>query len=441
MKSLIRKLLPEDLLLSYHRLQALLAAWWYCNPTKKMVVIGLSGTKGKTSTANFVWAALTGGGLKVGLIGTANIRIGEDEQMNPFHMTMPGSFVLQRFFSQMQKAGCTHCVVETTSEGIKQWRHSGIAFDFLIFTNLTPEHLPSHGGSFEKYKATKGKLFASLEHHKEKVLNGKRYKSTVLANADDEHAPYFLRFAAQKKITYALHNRADYVGERITSTNDGVDFYLGETHFRLKIAGAFNVYNALPAVAIAHELGIPYDQAQRGFDRLAVIPGRMEKIPNVLGFTVIVDYAHEKISMTAALESARAMLSSPEKNVIVLLGAEGGGRDKSKRPAMGKVAAELADDVICSNVDPYNDDPAPIAEDIAVAAEQGGKRRGENLFVILDRREGIRKALELAHPGDVVMITGKGAEQSIVIGGKSEPWDDRVVVREELKRLAKERAG
>lgn len=173
---------------------------------------------------------------------------------------------------------------------------------------------------------------------------------------------------------------------------------------------------------------------QKGFDDLQTVAGRFETIDQGQPFTVIVDYAHTQASMQALMDSASTMRSKAGK-IIVLLGAEGGGRDVAKRPQLGKIAAKAADYVIVSNVDPYNDDPTDILEDVAGGAELAGKARGDNLFIIEDRREGIRKSLQLASKGDLVLITGKGAEQSIVIHGKSSPWDDRKVVREELDKL------
>lgn len=436
-KKILKKLAPERALSAYHLSLAYLAAARYGFPSKKMAIIGITGTKGKTTTANFVWAALQGAGFKTGLIGTANIRIGEKEEMNQYHMTMPGPMVMQKIMADMVKAGCTHCVFETTSEGIKQWRHKGIAYDIGIFTNLTPEHLQSHGGSFENYKKAKGEMFAALKQSAVKKVAGREIPKTSIINNDSQHKEFFLSFPADKKITYGLMPGADFQAQNAFSTPAGVAFSVNGENYTLHIVGEFNVMNALPAIITAKQFGASREAIQRGFDSLAIIPGRMEKVDLGQPYTLYVDYAHEKESMTAVLKTAQAITQNTHGRIIVLLGAEGGGRDKAKRPIMGELAGKLAHYVICSNVDPYEDDPLPIAEDIAVAAEAVGKTRGQNLFVILDRREGIRKALELAQPNDVVLITGKGAEQSIVIGGKSAPWDDRLVVKEELGKMHK----
>lgn len=431
-KELIKKILGERLILLYHLLVAKLACLIYRNPSKKLTVIGITGTKGKTTTANYIWAVLNEGGIKTGLLSTVHFGVGNKVELNDKHMTMPGRFFVQKKLGEMVDAGCTHAVIETPSEGIKQHRHSCIDYSTAIFTSLTPEHLASHGGSFQKYKEAKGKLFATLSAHNGKTL--------IIANSDDEHASYFLSFAADKKITYALNSPADHTPQDINETADTVSFNLGGSQFTLHTPGRFNIYNALPAIIIARSLGISDAKINEGFKNLGTIPGRMEEIEtSKQGFRVFVDYAHEAASLTAVLKTARKLAG--EHSVIVLTGGQGGGRDKSKRPAMGAVAAELADFCIVANEDPYDDDPLEIIEDIARAAEHpptgGDKVRGQNLFAIEDRREGIKKALELANVGDVVLITGKGAEQTMIVKGKALPWDDRKITQELLRELNK----
>jgi UDP-N-acetylmuramoyl-L-alanyl-D-glutamate--2,6-diaminopimelate ligase len=433
MKKLLKKLLPEKFVLFYHYCLAIFAALYYGFPSKKMIVIGVTGTKGKTSTVNFIWSCLMAGGYKTGIISTANIRIGNKEFLNKYHMTMPGRFTIQRIIAQMLKSGCQFCIVETTSEGIKQYRHVGIYYDIAVFTNLSPEHLEAHDGSFEKYKQTKAKMFAQLFSHK-KVVDGKIIEKIIIANKDSEYADYFLNFRADRKITFALKNKADYVAGNIQETNTGVSFEVAKVIFKIGIWGKFNVYNALPAIIVCRLLGISDDLLSQGLAELQTIPGRMEKIDEGQNFMVLVDYAHEKESISNVLQTANNMKKAGAKTII-LLGAEGGGRDKAKRPIMGELAAKMADYVVVSNVDPYEDDPKQILEDIAVSSEKFGKVRNKNLFVIEDRRLGIKRALLLAKANDVVLITGKGAEQSIVIDGKRSAWDDRSVVKEELKLL------
>ena len=351
MKKLLKKLLPEKLVLVYHYFVALFATLYYGFPSKKMIVIGVTGTKGKTSTINFIWSCLTAGGHKTGIISTANIRIGEKEFLNKYHMTMPGRFTIQKLMAQMVKNSCKFCIVETTSEGIKQSRHIGVYYDIAVFTNLSPEHLEAHGGSFEKYKQMKAKMFAALSSHK-KVIAGKEIEKIIIANKDSEYADYFYNFKADKKIAFALKNKADYVANNIQETNTGVSFEVEKVIFKISILGKFNVYNALPAIIVCRLVGISNYLITKGLEELQTIPGRMEKIDERQNFTVIVDYAHERESITNILETANSMKKTGAK-VIILLGAEGGGRDKAKRPIMGELSAKMADYVIVSNVDPY----------------------------------------------------------------------------------------
>lgn len=434
LKKYLKKLSPLWLLHSYHYLLAFSGTLFYGFPSKKMVVIGITGTKGKTSTANFVHAVLTAGGHKTGIITTANIKIGTEELPNTYHMTMPGRFTIHRLMRRMVQAGCTHCVVETTSEGIKQYRHIGIAYDYVIFTNLTPEHLASHGGSFEKYKQTKGILFKTVSTRKPKTIHGKDIPRTIIANSDSEHATYYLSFPADKKITYSVHKPSDVQAHNISDTASGIRFDVGNSNFASPVLGSFNVENILPAIIVGREEGMSDSEIAQGLTTLETIPGRMEQIEAGQNFTLIVDYAHEKESMTRVLTTARALVGLDHR-VIILLGAEGGGRDKTKRAIMGTLAGQLADYCIVSNVDPYDDDPQEILEGITKASETTGKVRNTDLFVIEDRREGIAKALTLAQAGDIVLITGKGAEQSMILGSTTIPWDDRRVVREELEKI------
>ncbi len=435
-KSTIKKLLPEGAISFYHYCLAWLAAFYFGFPSKKLIVIGVVGTKGKTSTANFIWSCLTVAGFKTGMLSTANIRVAGKEFLNKYHMTMPGPFVVQGYLKQMLKSNSFFAVIETTSEGIKQFRHKGIAYDFLVFTNLSPEHLPSHNNSFDKYRKAQGKVFESLKKGKKKTISGKEIPKTIIANIDDENSQYFLSFSADKKITFGLANQADYQAQDIRNDENGVYFSIQAKPYRLNILGEFNIYNALPAIVLADILQVPHEVARDGLANLKNIPGRMEIINQGQNFTVLVDYAHEPKSMELALRATKKLTEHGSK-LIVLLGAEGGGRDKAKRPKMGEIAAKLADIVIVSNVDPYDDNPQEIIDDIAKAAQASAKQININLFSIEDRREAIKKCLAMANAGDVVLITGKGAEQSMIIAGNKIPWDDREVVKEELKNYGR----
>jgi UDP-N-acetylmuramoyl-L-alanyl-D-glutamate--2,6-diaminopimelate ligase len=434
LKSTVKKALPKGFLPFYHLSLARLGAWLYGNPSRGMIMIGVTGTRGKTSTVNFLWAALTAAGFKVGSTGTANIRIGSDERLNPYHMTMPGRFQLQKLLSEMRRGGCEIAIVETPSEGIEQFRHVGISYDMLVFTTLYPEKLAIHGWDPERCTAKMLEIFEGLMGQPRKKLRGKDVAKTIVVNRDSDGFARFWNNRADKKISYGLGAAADVQAVDIEANERYVHFRVNKTTYRLNIPGSFNATNALPAIAIARALGAKDPAIASGLAGLGNIPGRMEKIGGDQGFSVFVDYAHDQPSFEALLKAARGM-RHPGKKIIVVVGAEGGGRDKEKRPVMGRLCAELADRTIVTNVDPYEDDPLPIIKDIVDAAQAAGGMPEKTLFTVEDRRHAIRKALSLANEGDIVLITGKGAEQSMEIGGKSIPWDDRTVVREELSGI------
>ena len=424
MKEFIKKFIPSFLINFYHFLLAFLGALIYQFPARRLKVIGVTGTNGKSTVAEMITKIfedsnppttlpLASGeraptGYKVASLSSIKFKIGEKEWPNTLRMTMPGRLKLQRFLRQAVDSGCQYVVLEVTSEGIKQYRHKFIDFDVAVFTNLTPEHIEAHG-SFEKYRETKGKLFQAT-------------KNIHIINIDDENAEYFLQFPAERKYTYGL-NQGD-VNNRNLQLN-------------LRLIGDFNIYNALAAISVGISQGIDLETCKSAVEKIKGIPGRMEEVISQ-PFKVFVDYAFTP----NALEKVYQTLSS---KLVCVLGACGGGRDKWKRPVLGELAAKYCDKVIVTNEDPYNEDPIEIIDQVANGAlkeirvnPRSYPRKSASIYKILDRREAIRKSLELAKPGDIVIITGKGCEPSIcVTGGKKIPWDDREVAREEIKRLSK----
>ncbi len=446
MKKLIKLFLPDFIIDFYHWSLAYLGAFLYGFPSRKMVVIGILGTRGKTSTANFIWSILNAAGEKAGLTGTANFRIGDNEKLNEYHMTMPGRFVLQKLLRKMVQAGCKYAVIETPSEGVEQWRHKGIFYDVAVLTTLYSEELAVHNWDFERCKKMHLKVFEGLHNESRKTINGKNIPKVIVVNSDNEEKDIFLKPPADKKITYGLKAGADLMATSVKTENSVVSFEVNGEKYELGAKGSFNVSNALAAIAVTNALGIDKEFIKKGLKNLSFVPGRMEKIEAGQNFDVFIDYAHDGPSMTAALNAAQEMSShggsasggkKSKGKVIVVLGAEGGGRDKKKRPVMGKIAAEKSDYVVVTNVDPYEDNPEEIIKEIADAAEASGKIRDKNLFAVSDRREGIGQALGFAKDGDIVLITGKGAEQSMIVGSKKIPWDDRAVTRQELEKIVK----
>jgi UDP-N-acetylmuramoyl-L-alanyl-D-glutamate--2,6-diaminopimelate ligase len=401
MKEKIKKILPKSLISIYHFILAFLGALIYGFPSKKITLIGVTGTNGKTTTTEMIAEIFEKAGKKIALLNSIRFKIGEKEEINKLRMTMPGRFFIQRFLKKAKKEGCEYAIIEVTSEGIKQHRHRFLDFKVAVFTNLTPEHIEAHG-SFEKYREAKLKLFEAT-------------KEIHVINIEDKNADYFLRTPAKNKITFGLEKG---------------DFNLKNTDIKIQIPGEFNLYNALAAFSVAKTLGIEEKIIKEALREFKGVPGRMEEVIS-RPFKVIVDYAFtpnalEKVYQT--LINLKPKTYNLKPKIICVLGACGGGRDKWKRPVLGEIAAKYCNEVIVTNEDPYDEDPWQIIE--GVAKGTNGKARK-----ILDRREAIKEALKLAKEGDIVVITGKGAEPSIVEKGKKIPWDDRKVVKEEFEKL------
>lgn len=431
LKRILKILAPAFVVRGYHFALAHLAAITYGHPSRKMVVVGVLGTRGKTTTANFIWSVLASAGYWAGLTGTANIRIGNEERLNDLHMTMPGRFRLQQLLDEMWRAGCTHVVVETPSEGIEQFRHAGIAYDLLVLTKLYPEYSEAHGWNGARSIEANLIPFRNLSHAPEKKHQGRVVPKGAVIYLDDEYATQFLNATPVKKITYGTHPDADVRVAHVASREGGVSFRVGAKEYHVAFPGEFNATNAAAAIGAGHLLGIEEEKIQQGIAALTGIPGRMEELKEGQSFRVFVDYAHDAVSLEAALRAVHGMV--PHGNIVVLFGGQGGGRDRKKLPVMGEVAAAHAAYVVLSNDDPFDDDPDEIIARIAEGAERKGKTYNENLFLIPDRRKGIRKAFSLAREGDAVLLAGKGADQLMYLAdGKKMPWDDRAVAREEL---------
>jgi UDP-N-acetylmuramoyl-L-alanyl-D-glutamate--2,6-diaminopimelate ligase len=395
----------------YHWLLAFIAALVYCFPSKKIFVLGVTGTKGKTSTIEIINAILTEAGYKTALASSLRFKIDKESQKNEFKMTMPGRFFMQNFLRKAVKAGCQYAILEMTSEGAVQYRHKFVKINAMLFTNLSPEHIESHG-SFENYRNAKLKFFKALEKTRGK-------KRIIIVNADDSHASYFLNFNVDERITYSLKNLADYKLEK-----SGITFTLDSMVIHSKLPGEFNLYNILAAIVFARSQNIGLGTIKWAIEKFSGIEGRIESIDESQDFKLIVDYAHTPDS----LEKVYEMFQGPRK--ICVLGSAGGGRDKWKRPKMGKIASKHCDQVILTNEDPYDEDPAKIISDIKKGISSG------RCEIILDRREAIKKALQSAKTGDAVIITGKGAEPWIMgPKGTKIRWDDRQVAREELRKI------
>jgi len=436
MKNLIRKFIPSFLLNWYHFSLAFLGAVFYRFPSKKMMVIGVTGTNGKTTVVDLVTRILEEAGYKVASLSSIKFRMDEKEWPNTLKMTMPGRFKLQKFLRQAVNSGCQYAVLEVTSEGIKQHRHRFIDFDVAVFTNLTPEHIEAHG-SFEKYRQAKGRLFQAT-------------KGVHIINLDDENREYFLKFPANQKWGYSLKKSQKLLEDHrlvsgtIISERQPLIFSVDQVEFKLNLLGKFNISNALAAICVGLSQKVDLKISKLALEKIEVIPGRMEEVISQ-PFKVFVDYAFTPNALEKVYQTLIANYKLPINKLICVLGAAGGGRDKWKRPVLGEIAGKYCQEIIVTNEDPYDENPLEIINQVASGAENislnqftGASQPEPAVLKILDRREAIRKALNLAQAKDIVIITGKGCEPWIcVAGGKRIPWDDRQVVKEEIKRLSK----
>ena len=432
-KESIRKLIPEFVLSGYHFCLSFLGALIYGFSSKKMIVVGVTGTKGKTTTCNVIAQVLNSALAKTGMATTVNFRIGDKEWINTTKQTMLGRFKLQKLLAQMLKEGCKYAVVETSSEGIIQHRHTFIDYDVVVFTNLSPEHIERHKG-FENYRAAKMKLFEK---------GSKKEGSIGIYNLDDENVDYFLKYPVAKKIGYTLKpsaslNKVDEVIE-IKNTklfSNKTEFEISGTNIETKLLGEFNVYNAASAIAVGLSQGIKIEEIKKALLNAKPAPGRMELVDAGQNFTVIVDYSYEPTSLENALKTSRVF--NPKK-IIVLIGSAGGGRDTWRRPVMGEVADKYADIVIVTTDDPYDEAPSKIVEEVLAGVLKNKERTlGGNVFSIVDRKNAIEKAIDLAVEGDLILIAGKGGEVWMnVANGKKIPWDDREVAKDVIGALRK----
>lgn len=422
----------------YHYFLNYVAALWYRHPSEEMTVIGVTGTTGKTTVVYMIAQMLAANDITVGYTSTAMFGDGKRQWLNDKKMTMLGRFFTQKMLRSMVRNGCSVAIVETTSEGARQFRHRFINYDVFVFTGLYPEHIDSHG-SFENYKNAKLSLFSHLENSSSKKNISQ--PKTIIVNGDDEHASDFLDFQVPRKVVFTKENvklgtaNTEYIYYSVLASRaQGLQMGFDTTDISLALLGDFTVINAAAAGSVGRVLGLDGTQIAKGLASVEGIPGRLERIDSGQDFSVIVDYAFEPVAVAKLYETIGVLGA---RRIIHVLGSTGGGRDLSRRRELGLLAGKLADVVIVTNEDPYDDPPMEIIQDVASGVLTHNKIEGENLFLIEDRRAAIEKALSTAQTGDVVLVTGKGSEQAIAVAsGAKIPWDDRRVVREILDSLS-----
>lgn len=413
MRSLLQKILPlswyRALTTPYHFVLTLTSACMAGFPARKLVVIGVTGTKGKSSVSDMLYTTLKGAGIKVAVASTIRFAIDDKSEPNLFKMTLPGRGFIQRFLKKAVDAGCTHVIVEITSESTRQFRHFFLDLDALVFTNLQKEHIESHG-SYEKYAAAKRKIGEAL------VRSPKRPRA-IIGNKDDIEGKKYLALPVETRLPFSYTD-----AKSVTLGSGTASFTYCDTRFSLKLPGSFSVMNALAVIKTAKFAGVSLAQTADILSKLERIPGRTERIEQGQDFTVVVDYAHTP-------DSLRALYDAYPVRKICVLGNTGGGRDTWKRPEMGKIADDSCAHVILTDEDPYDENPRTIVEDM-----KSGMMREPK--IVMDRREAIREALILAQDGDAVLITGKGTDPYIMrANGTKEAWSDAEVAKEELKKL------
>lgn len=426
----MKKLIPQPVKNIYHLLQAILANVYYGFPSRKIKVIGITGTNGKTTTVQMVGKILEEAGKKFAMASTINFRIGGKEWVNKTKFTTLSAFAVQKFIKQAVDAKCEYLVLETSSHSLDQYRVWGVKYQTAVITNVTREHLDYHK-TMEDYAEAKEKLFEMVSEN----------SGTTIVNLDMERAEDYLKYPAKKKYGYTAKQDQEpgikdqeaqtVKAEEIRLDIQGTRYKIQDTEFGLYLPGQFNVENALAATCVGLSENIGPETISRALGKIKNVPGRFEFVPNSRNLNIIVDYAVTPDS----LEKLYGLVGeiNINKNEVVSVFGSCGDRDRGKRPIMGEIVSRHADCIILTNEDPYTEDPQRIIDEVA----DGIKNKVENqsFWKIMDRREAIRKALSLAKAGDFVIVTGKGAEETMMVGKDMVPWNDREVIEEELQKL------
>jgi UDP-N-acetylmuramoyl-L-alanyl-D-glutamate--2,6-diaminopimelate ligase len=437
--AIIGSQLIEDLAVPYIQVEdprealAFLSAAFYGSPARLMTMIGVTGTDGKTTTSNLIYQILQSASYATGIVSTVNARIGTEVYDTGFHVTTPQAPDIQRYLARMKAAGLTHVVLEVTSHGLAQKRVTGCEFEIGVVTNITHEHLDYHG-SYENYRAAKASLLTGLVDTQPKE---RAVEPTAILNKDDSSYEYLHQVVSARQVTYSIKDpSADVWAEEIRHQVDGLYFTAHGPNFCVpvfsRLMGHFNVSNILAALgATVVALGVDVQSAVQGIANLPGVPGRMEQIVMGQPFIAMVDFAHTPNALKQALTATREMTAG---RVISVFGSAGL-RDREKRRMMAEVSAELADITVLTAEDPRTESLEGILEEMAQGAASKGGVEGKTFFRVSDRGEALRRALSMAHPGDLVVACGKGHEQSMCFGDTEYPWDDRTAMRAALAEL------
>jgi UDP-N-acetylmuramoyl-L-alanyl-D-glutamate--2,6-diaminopimelate ligase len=413
------------------RTLAQVADAFYGHPSGQIRVVGITGTNGKTTWTYLTESIFAAAGWQTGVIGTISYRWGQKRGQSqvterPAGQTTPEAPDLQGFLREMADAGVDYCLMEVSSHGLSLERVRGISFEAAVFSNLTQDHLDYHE-TLEAYFDAKRSLFTQYPVQRAVVNLDDPYGERIWADLKT-------RPAGKQGLTYGLSPKAAVTARDVESDWKGLRFRLtglgAEIPVQLRLIGFHNVYNALSAAATGLALGVAPEAVAEGLGQLESAPGRFERVDVGQPFAVVVDYAHTEDALRRILETARELVSG---RLIVVMGC-GGDRDRSKRPRMGAAAAEVADHVVVTSDNPRTEDPQSIIQEIEPGILGLGPKRASHEMCV-DRREGIRRALELASPGDGVVIAGKGHETYQIVGREVLPFDDREEARQMLRGL------
>ena len=436
----IKNIIPQKIKNIYHLGQAILANFIYGGSNKKIKIIGVTGTNGKTTTVWMIGKILEEAGFKVAINSTINFKLGAKEWVNKTKFTTLSSFAMQKFIKEAVREKCDYLVLETSSHSLDQFRVWGIPYVVAVITNVTREHLDYHE-TMAEYRKAKSKLFKKA--------------GTIVVNLDMEKPEEFLRFNDKGKYVYTCHPELVSGSNKITCLPTGGDsgseagmtivtaenielginnssYKLKAISYKLNLPGKFNIENALAATCVGLSQNISLEIIGKALEKIKGIPGRMERVPNNKGLNIIIDYAVTPDSLEKLYQLIRG-INKENKKIIAVFGACGE-RDRGKRPIMGEIVTRYADYIFITNEDPYNENPQRIIEEVFSGVIKY-KKESIDCWKVLDRREAIRKSLQLAQPGDFVIITGKGAEETMAIGKDRIPWKEKTVIEEELAKL------
>jgi len=429
----LKKLFPQAMKNLYHLAQAMLANFLYGFPSKSIKVIGVTGTDGKTTTVQMITKILEEAGHTVAMASTINYKIGSKEWKNLSHFTTMSPFVIQKFILEAVKARCEYMILETSSHSLDQYRVWGVDYKTAVITNVTREHLDYHQ-TMVKYRQAKSKLF---EKAKIAIVNLDMEKPEEFLDCNAENVfGYSLKktnskFKIPNKLQITNNKFQTIIADNIKLGIDKSEFTIDNQMFILHLIGDFNIENALAAISVGVSEGIDLFICAKALEEIKGVPGRLEYVVNGKGLNILVDFALTPNALEK-LYGALAKIKKPGAKIIAVFGSCGE-RDRGKRPIIGEIVSRYADFVIVTNDEPYHEDPQQIIDEIVGGIKN--KEKDKNLWMIPDRREAIKKALQVARPNDLIAVTGMGNFESMVVGDEKIPWNDRKVIMEESEKI------